>query len=305
LTLAAASAAAWMITRTITRPIGEIIGATQRIAEGSFDPVRVSSHDETALLADAVNQMSERLKRINEHKADWTHKIVHEFRNPLQVIFSAQSMLAEKYLGDLNREQTEMLEHIRSNAEKLMDFTNQFLDLAKAQAGMMEYRMKPTDLGSLVARAVEEARMVASRKEISVALSAAPVPQVMADAEKLGQVFSNLLSNAIKYTERGGAVEVALASAQDRARISVKDFGMGIPAEDLPKLFTRFYQAGNAAGSNSKGTGLGLAVVKTFVEGHGGSVSVKSAVGAGSMFTVEIPLAGPGRAKRANPSPAA
>ncbi|HEX9445493.1 MAG TPA: HAMP domain-containing sensor histidine kinase, partial [Candidatus Binatia bacterium] len=252
---------------------------------------RVRSHDETALLADAVNDMSARLKKANETKADLMHQIVHELRNPLQIIFFARNLLAEQELGAVNGKQMEMLELIGSNSEKLMSFTNQFLDLAKVDAGMMEYRRSPTQIGLLVGRAVEEARALASRKDIAIKMLSEPLPPTLADAEKLSQVFSNLLSNAVKYTERGGSVEVALFCFDRKIYLAVKDSGIGIAAEELPKLFTKFYQATNASRSQAKGTGIGLALVKAFVEGHGGRISVSSTLGAGSRFVVELPVA--------------
>ena len=289
-TILAASAAAWMIARTVTRPIGTLVRAAQQIGQGLFEPIRVRSHDETALLADAINDMSAKLKGVNEAKADLMHQIVHELRNPLQIIFFARNLLAEQEVGCINGKQSEMLDLIGWNAEKLMSFTNQFLDLAKVEAGMMDYHRAPTDLVMIVARAVQEARALASRKDISVKFLSEPVPQTLADGEKLAQVFSNLLSNAVKYTERGGSVSVAVFCFDRKIYVAIKDSGFGIAAEELPKLFTKFYQASNASKTHAKGTGLGLALVKAFVEGHGGTITVTSTLGIGSTFTVELPV---------------
>jgi len=116
-------------------------------------------------------------------------------------------------------------------------------------------------------------------------------PQVLADREKLSQVFNNLLSNATKYTGQGGTIEVTVSCSEKYAHVAVRDSGIGIAPEDLPKLFTKFYRATNASSSGSAGTGLGLALVKAFVMGHRGNVSVESTPGVGSTFTVDIPLA--------------
>jgi signal transduction histidine kinase len=291
LALLAASTAAWIIARAITRPISRVIQATQQIAQGSFAAIRISSNDETALLADALNDMGDQLKKINEFKSDLMHQIVHELRTPLQVILSAQEILAVQQAGSVNSKQLEMLQLIRDNVGKLMKFTNQFLDLAKIEGGMMEYHLAPTDLLSVVARAVEEAQALAASHDISITLSATSAPQLLADGEKLAQVFSNLLSNAIKYTGREGTIDVTISSSQTSAQVAVRDSGIGIGPEDLAKLFTKFYRGANASRSGSGGTGLGLALVKALVVGHGGNVSVESAPGAGSTFTVDIPLA--------------
>jgi signal transduction histidine kinase len=289
-TLLIAVTLALAIARTITRPLADVINGTQQIARGTFEPISVTSNDEIGSLAEAVNDMSDKLRKINEYKADLMHQISHELRTPLQTILSAQFLLAEQKLGPLNPEQHKLLGSIRGSIDKLMKFTNQFLDLAKVEAGMMEFQLAPCDLVSVVTAEVEEARLLASRKQITVHLTSAPVPRAMADSEKLSHVFSNLLTNAVKYTDKGGVVHVSIARARNKLLVSVKDTGVGIPQADLSHVFTKFYQASNASKTGGKGTGLGLALVKAFVEGHGGRVFATSTVGAGSTFTVELPV---------------
>ncbi|MBI4522823.1 MAG: HAMP domain-containing protein [Deltaproteobacteria bacterium] len=283
--------AAWMIARAITGPIRRVIQATQRIAQGFFEPVSVSSKDEVSLLAKAVNDMGEQLKKNEEFKADLMHQIVHELRQPLQVIYSAQGVLLEEALTKSDKGQIQMLQLMGANVEKVIKFANQFLDLAKIETARMEFYLAPTDLLPILTRAVADAKILASAKEISVRLSAASAPAVLADAERLSQVFSNLLSNAVKFTRPRGKVEITVSSSPERARVAVKDTGIGIAEEDLPKLFTKFYQAGNAAETRFEGSGLGLALVKAFVEAQGGGITVESIVGVGSTFVVELPLA--------------
>jgi signal transduction histidine kinase len=155
----------------------------------------------------------------------------------------------------------------------------------------MEYELVLADLLSIVAAAVDDAQVLAERKGIEIAVSASPIPYVMADVDKLSQVFSNLLSNAIKYTDSGGRVSITVSRNGSGARVSVCDTGIGIASEDLPRIFTRFYQASNASRGSIKGTGLGLALVKAFVEGHNGTIAVTSKPGQGSTFTVDMPAA--------------
>lgn len=290
-TLLVALAMAFFIARTITRPIEAVIRGTQQIARGSFEQIEVSSHDETALLADAVNQMSNQLRQINEYKAAMMRQISHELRTPLQTIMSAHYILTEQKLGRLTPEQLRILGSMGGNIEKLIKFTNAFLDIAKIEAGKMEYELVLADLLSIVAAAVEDAQVLAERKSIQISVSASPIPYVMADVDKLSQVFSNLISNAIKYTEKEGRISITLERHGNGARVSVADTGVGIDPEDLPKIFVKFYQASNASKVATKGTGLGLALVKAFVEGHGGEVSVTSTVGKGSTFFVDLPAA--------------
>jgi signal transduction histidine kinase len=155
---------------------------------------------------------------------------------------------------------------------------------------MMEYRRQPADIGAIVARAVDDARVLGHPKHISIKLLSEPLPQTYADGEKLAQVFTNLLSNAVKYTDNGGSVAVAVFCMSQKIYVAVKDSGIGIAAEELPKLFTKFYRASNSESAHAPGTGIGLALVKTFVEGHAGTISVSSKLGEGSTFVVELPL---------------
>jgi signal transduction histidine kinase len=235
--------------------------------------------------------MSNQLKQINEYKAGMMRQISHELRTPLQTILSAQYILSEQKLGRLNPEQLRLLGSMKGNVDKLIKFTNAFLDIAKIEAGKMEYEMVLADLLSIVAAAVEDAQVLAERKGVQISVSASPIPYIMADVEKLSQAFSNIVSNAIKYTEKGGRIRITVARNNGGARVLIEDTGIGIAREDLPKIFTKFYQASNASRSGAKGTGLGLTLVKAFVVGHGGDVLVTSTLGVGSTFTVDLPAA--------------
>jgi signal transduction histidine kinase len=136
---------------------------------------------------------------------------------------------------------------------------------------------------------LEEAKLIALRKNITVTMNAAPIPRIKADIDKIPQVYSNLLSNAIKYTPENGTINIDVAPSKFGVRVSVTDSGVGIAPEDLPNVFTKFYQAKNVNKASSRGTGVGLALVKALVEAHGGRVFAESAVGEGTTFTVELP----------------
>jgi signal transduction histidine kinase len=251
-----------------------------------------------ARLARSFNKMSDTLNKLNTYKVEMMQQITHELRTPLQTIHAAHYILTESKHGPLTDDQRRLLGTIRENVEKIATFSNQFLDLSRIEAGMMEYRPVRTDLAAMVKTVVDDARISAERKNIVLFFSCEPTRSVMLDTERGTLVFTNLLSNAVKYTGEGGTIYVAVAPSPFGVRVAVKDSGVGIAAEDLPKLFTKFYRASNAVRGKSKGTGLGLALVKAIVEGHGGVVSVESTLGAGSTFTVEFPVA-PASAKDA------
>ena len=288
-TLLAAFTAAFTVTRTLTRPIQTLIRGTEQIARGEFKPVNISSNDEIALLADALNTMSDEVNKANEYRTHMIQQISHEIRTPLQAILSAYELLKDQGLGQLNGEQLDLLEDVSKGIDRLENYSSQYLDLVKIEAGQMEYRMELTDLPSLVKPLVQEARLIGIGKNVSVELSVDEVPKIMADSERISVVISNLLSNAVKYAQDGGAVWMKLGTGALGAKIIVHNSGLGISPEDITKVFYKFYQSRNAARIAVSGTGVGLALVKAYTEGHGGRVHVESTVEQGTTFTIELP----------------
>jgi signal transduction histidine kinase len=283
---------AFFIARTITRPIQILRRGTERIAAGRFEPITVTSHDEMATLAAAFNLMSAKLRQTEEYKADMMHHIAHELRVPLQSLYSAHYLLNKQAPTPLPPEHHRVLEMIRENVDRISTFINEFLDLAKMEAGKMEFRLEPLNLEAITRQATDTLRLVAERKQVRLLSEMNPVPTVMADRDKMLQVVINLLSNAVKYTGKGGTVRILLEPTAAGVRILVRDTGIGIDADEIPHLFTKFFQARSAGKVTVKGTGIGLALVKGIVEGHGGSVSVESTLGHGSTFAVELPVNG-------------
>jgi signal transduction histidine kinase len=279
-----------LLARTITSPIRALQAGAAGIAHGSFKPITVRSHDETADLARSFNAMSEKLHEVNEYRAEMLHHITHELRTPLQSLHSIYYLLSEQIAGPVNEKQRKYLETLRLSAERIGAFTNMYLDLAKFEAGKMVFRRVPTDLGMLVEGPAESARVAAAGHGIDLTVEKEEHVLADVDPEKTVQVMTNLLSNAIKYTPDGGSVTVRIRSLGARARLSVADTGVGIDPEDIPHLFTKFYQAKNAGQARAKGTGLGLALARAIVEGQGGSITVSSELGNGTTMNVEFPL---------------
>jgi len=288
-TLLAAIGAALTITRTITRPIGTLVAGTKVIAGGSFTRIRIPSHDEIADLARAFNSMSASLDELNRFRAEMMQHISHEIRMPLQSILSAHYLLTKKTEDPVTDAQVKLLDGIRENVQKIADFSNQFLDLSKVEAGMMQYNPAPVDISTIVKPIVDDSALVAARKEISLSFVGANVPPVLVDPDRSAEIFGNLIGNALKYTQNGGKIDVSVGPCASGVRVVVRDTGPGIPKEDLPKIFKKFYRTSTAVKGGHRGTGIGLAFVKALVEGQGGRVYVESTVGVGSTFTVEFP----------------
>lgn len=289
-TLALAIILSIFIARTITHPIEQLIDGTEKIAGGSFESIHVSSGDEIALLSQAVNEMSGKLKQINEYKAEMMQQISHEIRSPLQMIMWVYHYLTSQEAGPLNDEQLKMLESIRNTVDRVANFSDQYLDLAKSEAGMMQYNFEGADIIELVKKVMNEMEFSAASKNITIELDTVPSPEVTIDVDKMYLVISNLLSNAVKYTPKNGKIHVQAKPSDTCVKISVSDTGIGISAEDLPHIFTKFYRAGNVSRHGEKGTGVGLALVKALTEGHGGKIFAESTLNVGSTFTLELPF---------------
>ena len=288
-TLLAAIVTALVITGTITRPIGTLVAGTKVIAGGSFTRIRIPSHDEIADLARAFNAMSKSLDELNKFRAEMMQHISHELRMPLQSILSAHYLLTRRAENPPTDNQVKLLNGIRDNVQKIANFSNQFLDLSKVEAGMMQYNVAPVDLAAIVKPLVDDAALVAQGKEIAMTFVAQDCPPVRIDADRSREIFNNLISNALKYTGSGGTIEVSVRPCPFGAQVAVRDSGPGIPREDLHKIFRKFYRTNAAVSGGHRGTGIGLAFVKAMVEGQGGRVYVNSTVGVGSTFVVEFP----------------
>ncbi len=291
-TLILALTIATFIARTITRPISELIKGTARFAKGSFEPVSVSSEDEMSQLASAFNDMGGEIKELNELKAEMMGQISHELKTPLQTIQIAHDILESQRLGQLNKDQRELIASIYESSQMITTFSNQYLDIAKVEAGMMQYTLQLTDIRKIVASVYDEVKLLTDRKNIKVRVKAHDkTPLVYVDRGKMSMICRNLFSNAIKYSPEGSCVDVYVAPNKYGVQLSVADQGIGIAPEELPVIFTKFYRARNSDKYGSKGIGLGLAIVKAFTEGHKGRVWAKSVIGKGSIFTVELPAA--------------
>ncbi len=199
---------------------------------------------------------------------------------------------------------------IERNARRLVRIVGDLLFAAQVDGSPLLLEPGEVDLAALVRDAVELARPRAEQCGVALATELQALEPCVGDRDRLAQVLDNLLSNALKFTRPGGRVVVRLSGDGASAQIEVEDSGVGIPAEELPHLFDRFYRARNATGRSIPGLGLGLAIVRTVVEAHGGTVSVRSRHGEGACFTIALPAAdtdsrtrAPSRADRRPPAP--
>ena len=237
----------------------------------------------------------QRLKELDKMKSAFVSNVSHELRTPLTAIKASADNMLDRLIGDLNGKQVGYLTRIKSNSDRLARLINDLLDLSTIEAGKIDLRPANLPLVTLAKEAAESLRPVAAEKLINLTvMSADPGFIAWADRDKVIQVLMNLIGNALKFTPTGGKVTIAVTkNSAAWMQISVTDTGPGIPAEEVNKVFGRFYQIGQAGMQKTQGTGLGLAISKALVEMHGGKIWAESEPGKGSTFSFTLPAEQP------------
>lgn len=240
-----------------------------------------------------VEQQRAKIRQVIEQRAIEIRAIAlqrtsHEVRQPLSAIMAITETLLDGSIGEISSMQREFVEDIDDCAKHLMSLINDILDYAKAEAGMIKLVPEMVALPELIDQCITIVDPKAAETEISVTAQVEPdASEIVADPLRLKQIILNLLTNAVKFNEQGGFVKMHVRREQDDVVISVRDTGRGIEPEQLKNLFDPYYQA--AYGDQGIGTGLGLSITKQLVQLHGGSISVESVVGSGSVFNIRLP----------------
>jgi heavy metal sensor kinase len=281
----------WWMARSALKPVDNLRAAAQSINISQLQrrlPLR-GTHDELDRLAQTFNEVFARLEGAVDQMKQFTAGIAHELRTPLSVLQGE----AELTLMSANsiEEYRNLLTGQLAQFEKLSRMFNQLLLLAKAESGELRLAARKVDLSGLVRFLIEQMTPIAEDKNVSLHVRAENIDEVIGDSEWLERVVVNLLDNAIKFTPSGGRVTVTLSARGNQAALEVRDSGIGIPAEAIPHIFDRFFRVDSSRSADVPGVGLGLTLVKWAVEAQGGSIQVESASGAGSCFTVLLPLA--------------
>ncbi|MCM1987903.1 ATP-binding protein [Methanococcoides seepicolus] len=226
----------------------------------------------------------------NKSKAEFIANMTHELTTPLNAVIGFSEMLMLGTFGTLNDKQTRYVNNINSSGKHLLDVIDDILDLSKVEAGKMELHPEEFEVSSAIEEVNILVASMAEKKRIEITTDLADNNIVVeADKTKFKQILYNLLSNAIKFTDQGGFVTIGGKISEDFVHIYVKDSGIGISPEDQGKLFNPFFQVDSSSTREYGGTGLALALIKKFVEMHGGKIWVESEVGKGSTFGFSIP----------------
>jgi two-component system phosphate regulon sensor histidine kinase PhoR len=230
------------------------------------------------------------LKRMDKMKSDFVSMVSHEIRGPLAAILSHINILLDGLAGELGAKQINILSRVSERVNGLIDLSNDLLDLSRIEAGLIVQDRQEVQLMDILNELVNFFQPHAMGENVSLSLKKTDLPLVNADPKNMEEVFSNLITNALTYTPEGGAVTVSGVIKGDFVVIKVTDNGYGIPQDEIPRIFERFYRSKTEKTRNIVGTGLGLSIVKSIVEAHNGTINVKSKEGIGSTFYVRLPL---------------
>jgi two-component system, OmpR family, phosphate regulon sensor histidine kinase PhoR len=300
-----ALAVAAFLARFLSRRFSAISGYAAELARGNFrarlpegdssefGQLAATLNETAAHLQQAVEQLESEhaeLEKVERVRKDFVTNVSHELRTPLASIQGYTETLLDGAIND-PKHNLRFLEIIRHNAERLTRITEDLLTLSRIEQKRQKFEFDSHPVTMLIADAIDLMRPIAEKNRIRLEIESAPEDaMVRCDSEAVSQILSNLMDNAIKYTHPGGCISVGARQDGDYVEFHVRDTGIGIPEEDLPRLFERFYRVDKARSREMGGTGLGLSIVKHLVAAQEGTTRVESRVGEGSTFFFTLPL---------------
>jgi signal transduction histidine kinase len=284
---------AFFLSRWVADPLEQVITAARKYPTGTeiMKPVTPKGPYEVQDLTRAFNSMITRVQSSQQSQRDFVANVSHELKTPLTSIQGfAQAILDDTANTPESRKQAAQI--IYDESARMHRMVLDLLDLARLDAGTADLKMSPVDIGALLRGIVEKFTPQAKKADVDLQVQVAnDLPKIIADGDRLAQVFTNLVDNALKFTLANGTIMLSAKKAGNEIELSVTDTGLGVASEALPRLFDRFYQADSSrAGGEKHGAGLGLTIVKEIVQAHGGKIGVRSQVGHGTTFTIHLPL---------------
>jgi signal transduction histidine kinase len=262
----------------------------------SVEPVTIEGKRHIVVCLNDITEKKlaeEKLAETMELKSQFISTVSHELRTPLTAICQGLDIVLNEEAGGLNKKQKQFLELSKRNVERLTNLVNDVLDVQKFELGRIKFDFAENNMAETVKEAAQIMSLMAKKADVNLSVEIEPgISQSVFDRNKIIQVLTNLLSNAIKFTPAGCLVTLAAQRQNDEIVIIVSDTGMGIPKEDLPKVFERFYRV-KRPGKEIPGTGLGLPIVAQIVASHGGRIMVDSELDKGTTFTVYLHLKPP------------
>ncbi len=280
--------ARWL-ARGMTQPLRDMADAARRMEIGDYSTrIHTTTRDEVGQLAAAFNRMSRELENLEASRRDLVANVSHELKTPITAIRAH----LENLLDGVEEPNPEILQVMLAQSERLGRLVEQLLDLSRLESGEVPLRREEVALAPLVAQVVSEIEVACADRDVALTSDLPEdLPAIEADPERVHQVLFNLVDNAVRFTPEGGAVRIEAERHDGSVLVSVADTGVGIPEAALPRLFERFYRVDSSRARGDGGTGIGLAIARSVVEAHGGTIRAESEPGLGSTFTFDLPLA--------------
>lgn len=284
----------WIIAQWVAAPLSQTADAARAVAAGDYEQeLAIKGPSEAESMALAFNEMLRRVQSSRQAQRDFVANVSHELKTPLTSIQGfAQAILDGTAEDDEAKRRSAQV--IYAESDRLRRLVEDLLDLARIDSGQVRFEFESVDPGMLIQGVIERLSVRAKEAGIEIHTRLPPLPAIRGDGDRLAQVFTNLIDNAIKHSPHHTRVSVHGEVDSGWITIHVDDAGEGIPADELSRIFERFYQLDKArAGGPKRGVGLGLAISREIVQAHGGRLVAQSVIGRGSRFSVQLPIARP------------
>ncbi|MBN1190164.1 MAG: HAMP domain-containing protein [Dehalococcoidales bacterium] len=288
LAIAVAVVLAFLLSRRVLQPIRALTVTARKLGRGDFSQrVQVRDRGEVGELSRTFNSMADDIERTEKLRRNMVAEVAHEIRTPLSNVAG----YLEAIQDGLVKADSATIASLSEEVDLLSRLVNDLQVLTLADSGELNLMRQGEDIAQLIEQSVTALQIQASEKGLGLSASLTPgLPPVNIDYQRISQVLHNLLANAIAHTPSGGEITVSAENKGQWVEVSVSDTGEGIPAEDVPNIFERFYRVDKSRSRAGGGSGLGLTIAKRIVEAHGGTITVRSEVGRGSTFSFTIPV---------------
>ncbi|WP_201715573.1 ATP-binding protein [Rossellomorea arthrocnemi] len=285
-----ASGLIYIVSKRLSRPLLDMVSVTRGMAKGELNSrVGITTGDEIGTLGRSINDLAFELESYRANRQEFFASVSHELRTPLAYVDGFAKVLKEG-LYESEEEKDKYLSIIEQETTRMTKLVNDLFELSKMEEGHFHLQLEKIDLIEVIENSLEKTRLKAKEKGLLLSVdSIISIPSILADGLRVEQVLINLVENAIRYTEEG-FIKIKLFSDESEVVLEIEDTGIGIPENEIPFLFDRFYRVEKSRSRQYGGTGLGLSIVKHLVSLQNGSIDVQSKVGKGTKVRLEFPV---------------
>ncbi|NLX65128.1 MAG: HAMP domain-containing histidine kinase [Clostridiaceae bacterium] len=285
----------FLFEKNVTKPLSILKSTSQKFLSGDYSArANINNKDEIGIVAESLNHMAENIENLNKNRQAFYTHLLHEFKTPLNVIFSSIQLIDAYYKNadceTYRKKASKQMKIILQNCLRIMRITNNLIDINRHGSGYLSIKPDNYDIVKLIKDITNSVKRYTESKGIRLLFESTVGSRVIAcDPDMIERIMLNLISNAIKFTDKGGTITVRISENEKDMIISVTDTGIGIPEKKLSKIFELFNKDEEDVIHNKEGTGIGLYLVKAFVEAHNGKIKATSEVSKGTTFDITLP----------------